>query len=145
MEIRKPAFTEDGRIDCDIKHPIFGWIPFTASKDDPEELGRKVFAAALAMGPAAHVPEPEPDPLEAERAGMIVSRFQAKAALYQAGILGQIEELLNSSENFIHRLAWQEAVEFRRDSPTIQFLSEEMGLSPEALDDLFRAAMTIRA
>lgn len=109
------------------------------------EKGDPRFDELAAMHPEEYVPEPEPDPLEAERAGMIVSRFQAKAALYQAGILGQIEELLNSSENFIHRLAWQEAVEFRRDSPTINFLAQFAGLSEEALDDLFRAAMTIRA
>lgn len=49
--IRSPRFTADGSIDCEIEHPVFGWIPFTASADDVEEHGRAIFAAAKAMKP----------------------------------------------------------------------------------------------
>lgn len=109
------------------------------------EKGDPRFDELAAHNPAEFEGESQEDARAAERAAMVVSRFQAKVALFQAGILGQIEELLRGSENFIHRLAWDEAVEFRRDSPTINFLAKHAGLSDEALDDLFRAAMTIRA
>ena len=44
MEIRKPLYNEFGTIDCEINHPEYGWIPFTADPDDCEEEGRKIYA-----------------------------------------------------------------------------------------------------
>jgi len=58
MQIRNPIYTATGNIDCEIEHPQFGWIPFTASKDDPEEHGRLIYAAALEIGPGPYVPAP---------------------------------------------------------------------------------------
>ena len=43
MEARNIRYIEDGRIDCEIDHPKFGWLPFTASPDDVEEFGRLMF------------------------------------------------------------------------------------------------------
>lgn len=88
---------------------------------------------------------PALDPLQLERAGMRASRFQAKAALYQAGLLPAVERLLSQSESFMHKLAWDEAGEFYRDSPTIAHLAGSMGLDDLAIDELFRLAMSIRA
>lgn len=31
---RKPQYNGQGGIDCELHHPKFGWIPFTASPDD---------------------------------------------------------------------------------------------------------------
>ena len=31
---RNPFFNNIGTIDCEIEHPVFGWIPFTCSPDD---------------------------------------------------------------------------------------------------------------
>lgn len=42
MQTRKPKKNKDGTIDCEINHPRLGWIPFTASKDDPEKHGRDI-------------------------------------------------------------------------------------------------------
>lgn len=61
MKIRNPKYTATGRIDCEINHPEFGWLPFTASPDDPEAHGREIFVLAEAMGPAAYDP-PELEP-----------------------------------------------------------------------------------
>jgi len=44
MKTRNPIFTESGWIDCEIEHPQYGWIPFTASPDDVEPLGRELFS-----------------------------------------------------------------------------------------------------
>ena len=45
MDIKNSKYNEFGGIDCEIDHPNFGWIPFTANPDDPEELGKRVFEA----------------------------------------------------------------------------------------------------
>ncbi|EGJ20507.1 hypothetical protein RSWS8N_00475 [Cereibacter sphaeroides WS8N] len=58
LRIRNPAFTADGRIDCELLHPRFGWIPFTADPEDDEPHGREIHAQALAMGPAPWSPPP---------------------------------------------------------------------------------------
>jgi hypothetical protein len=36
--------TSQGAIDCEINHPHYGWVPFTASPDDVEEHGRALYA-----------------------------------------------------------------------------------------------------
>ena len=41
-------FTESGCIDCEINHPIFGWLPFTADENDIEEIGRNTYQDIIA-------------------------------------------------------------------------------------------------
>lgn len=82
--------------------------------------------------------------LEAEREGMVVSRFQAKAALSEAGLLEAAETAVAGADT-ITKLAWAEAIEFRRNSPTIKTLADNLSLSPTQLDNLFRAAAQIEA
>lgn len=92
-------------------------------------------------------PEIETDPAEAlaaERAAMQCSRFQAKAALLSAGLLPQVEVEIAAADPMT-QLAWFEAVEYRRNSPTILALAAALDLSDEQVDDLFRAAMQIEA
>jgi hypothetical protein len=55
IEIRNAIYLEDGKIDCEFNHPKYGWIPFTASPDDSQEIGRLVHAEALKANPAAYV------------------------------------------------------------------------------------------
>lgn len=52
MEIRSAKYNADGTIDCEIDHPDFGRIPFTASPDDVEPHGREIFDIARGMKPA---------------------------------------------------------------------------------------------
>lgn len=47
---RNPRYEESGDITCEIEHPDYGWIPFTASPDDPEEFGRRLFAEIVGSG-----------------------------------------------------------------------------------------------
>lgn len=62
MNLRNLKYTKSGAINCDYEHPSFGWIPYTASPNDSEALGRDIYAAALSgtFGPVAPV---DPDPL----------------------------------------------------------------------------------
>ena len=75
-----------------------------------------------------------------------VTRFQARAALYQAGLLDQVETLMNDPETpTLARLAWQDAQSFERQSPTIAAMATALGLTDAQLDDLFIAAAGITA
>lgn len=55
IEVRNAVYLADGKIDCEYNHPVHGWIPFTASPNDSQEIGRLVHAEALKSGPAAYV------------------------------------------------------------------------------------------
>jgi hypothetical protein len=63
MNARNPQQTSEGAIDIELDHPIFGWIPFTASPDDPH--GAELYAQAVAgnFGPVAEYVPPEPEVL----------------------------------------------------------------------------------
>ena len=43
------------------------------------------------------------------------------------------------------KLAWADAPQFKRQSPTVLALAGELGLSKAATDELFRMASTITA
>lgn len=150
MNARNPAYNEFGTVDLEIEHPTLGWIPFTANPNDPEVIGSVLHDRAIAgeFGTvAAYVPPTPPtsqELLDAERAAMVCSRFQAKAALEAAGLLAQAEIVVAAADGF-SQLAWSEAAEFRRFSPTMLALAPALGLDDAALDDLFRAAIQIEA
>ena len=46
MEIKNLKYNENGTINMDIKHPLYGWVPFTADPNDVEEYGRLIFKKA---------------------------------------------------------------------------------------------------
>ena len=75
-----------------------------------------------------------------------VNRFQARAALYQAGYLDQVNQMMAAeSTPMMAKLAWQDAQEFYRDSALVQSMGGALSLSSTQLDDLFRLAATIVA
>jgi hypothetical protein len=94
------------------------------------------------------MPEPVPEPVP-----QIVSRFQARAAMLSSpatsadfpNLLAQIDAAVAASDNAFVQLAWAEAVEWNRASPTVNALAGAVGVTGEQLDDLFRAAAGIVA
>lgn len=74
----------------------------------------------------------------------LVTRFQARAALLEAGLLDQIEAAVAASDP-LTREAWASATAFERSSPTIAVLAAALGLTGADLDALFRRAAQIRA
>lgn len=76
----------------------------------------------------------------------IVSRFQARAALHLAGLLDDVEAMMALPETpVLAKLAWADAQEFERGSPTIAALAGQIGLTEEQIDQLFIAAAGIKA
>jgi len=45
---KNPIYNANGTVDMEIDHPQYGWIPFTANPNDSEQLGRDLYAAAIA-------------------------------------------------------------------------------------------------
>ncbi len=75
-----------------------------------------------------------------------VSRFQARAALHLSGMLETVESMMAHPDTpMLAKLAWQDATEFRRDSPTVAAMAAALGLTDEVLDQLFVQAGTIQA
>jgi len=44
MEYRNAKYIANNRIDCEIEHPVYGWIPFTC---DPNDTGAAFDVVAL--------------------------------------------------------------------------------------------------
>lgn len=74
-----------------------------------------------------------------------VSRFQARAALHQAELLATVDAAIAASGNVVAQLAWADAVQFDRASPTIAAMAASIGLTSEQVDALFIAAAEIQA
>jgi hypothetical protein len=75
-----------------------------------------------------------------------VSRFQARAALFEAGKLEQVETLMAAPETpMLMKLAWEDAQEFKRTSPTVAAMAAALSLTEEELDNLFISASQIQA
>jgi hypothetical protein len=53
INYKNPVYTADGRIDCEVEHPVYGWIPFTADPNDVESHGREIFTKILEDGSVA--------------------------------------------------------------------------------------------
>ena len=80
---------------------------------------------------------------ERERLDSItVTRFQAKAALLDAGLLEDVQTYIDGSADPIVKLAWEEAG-FRRDSNLMNQIGGELGLSEAQMDELFLTAQEI--
>lgn len=114
-----------------------GWFIPT----DPANTGYQQYLAWLAEG---NVPEPyvaPPPPIPST-----VTRFQALAVLAAGGYLDTVRNYINTlDQNNIQRLAWENATDWERTSPTLNALAAMLGLTDTEVDDLFVAASQVSA
>lgn len=82
------------------------------------------------------------DAVAKERATMVCSRFQLRAALHIMELLTKFEEAVAQSDMIV-QIAWSDAATFNRDSSTVAAVAKIMGMTDTTIDDLFRKAMTI--
>ena len=137
MKIRKATFNRFGTIDCEIEHPKHGWIPFTASPDDPEKLGKDIHAAAIAgtvkpyIAPQAVTVIPES-----------VSARQFKLQLEIQGLTLSVETWVAAQSKLV-RIAYANSGRFDRNEPMLQAGFAALGFSQAQLDAFYTAAAAL--
>jgi hypothetical protein len=100
---------------------------------DPGNTDYVAYLAWVAAGNTA-TPMPEHDPVVPRS----VSRYQARAALLDAGLLAEVEAYFSGlPETSLARLAWQEAPTVNRGSDALIDAAEALGLTGGQLDALF--------
>ena len=100
--------------------------------------------AGMVLSEIQVTPPPAPDPVTVVPAS--VSRFQARAALHNAGLLDTVNLIMQNPETpVLTVLAWEDAQEFLRYSPTVLTLAAALSLTDAELDQLFIAAGQIQA
>ena len=95
-------------------------------------------AGGFKVAPPPPPPEPEPPTEPEQPIPIVVSRFQAMAALMQAGLLDQVTAWANDpATDPLHRLAFQTAGQFSEDSPALAAGAVALGLNAVQLSGLF--------
>lgn len=113
MKTRNPQYTSDGRIDCDIEHPVHGWIPTTLAADDPGTA--ELFATV--DDDVAPAPAPDLDDAQAERRALI------ERARKQAEAQGVTVNGIRYAGDPDNRQALAEAIELADDTGQTTFAS----------------------
>jgi len=104
MKYRNPKCVSVTRIDCEIEHPIHGWIPFTC---DPNDTGADFDVAALhAEMLADPATAPYVPPTEAE----ILYEQTLEARYYRSQLLTEIVDPIATNP-----LRWGDLSQERKD------------------------------
>ncbi|TAN82714.1 MAG: hypothetical protein EYR95_18680 [Phormidium sp. SL48-SHIP] len=161
MQYRNAQYTKDGRIDCEIEHPVYGWVPFTADKNDSEQHGRDIFGQIVSDGNIAAYTPPSPPTIEEIRAQTRIPRAKFAIAATKAGFIteAEAEEWAAGAANpqwvsdaieaavAAGHIPQEERLEVRiavrtqdtigRNDRLIPILADSKGLTPEQVDTLF--------
>ena len=91
------------------------------------------------------VVEPVPDPVSTVPQSL--TRAQAKLALLQKGLLGQVPTVIAAIQDPTQRAAaeieWADRLNFERHNPTLLALAAGLGLDEAELDELFVLGATL--
>lgn len=143
MEWRNAKHNAHGTIDLEINHPIYGWLPFTATPDDPEHHGRDLYAAALASGEvAAYVP---PSDEEARAAMPPLTRKQLRLGMRDLGITSVMIEaaiaaIADDDQREIAQIEWEDSDSYQRTHPLMLSLAAAFGITDAQLDAAWMTA-----
>ncbi|MGI9142461.1 MAG: hypothetical protein ACR2IJ_04660 [Fluviibacter sp.] len=124
----------DGAVQDSLGNWMQNWVvrPMFTEYTDDEGVTHSVEGQQASYTAAA---------LNTKRQSMIVTPFQAKAALLQAGLLDDVIALMaDPATDPLVKLAWDTAIEYRRLSPAVLGLATALGWTDTDLDDLFDVA-----
>lgn len=71
-----------------------------------------------------------------------VSRFRARAVLQIAGLLESADAVV-AEMHPLTQIAWTDAAYFRRDSPILISVAQQLGITDAQVDDFFRQAAAL--
>ncbi|WP_044547581.1 hypothetical protein [Mesorhizobium japonicum] len=126
MEYRNAAFNQFGTVDLEINHPEYGWIPFTASPDDSEELGREIFASASPIAASY-------DPKTTVPARPMVRKSVVQARIIAAGKMPAAYVALTANPVYFARWFAPDHPEVYCDDPDAVALVQALGLDPAVI------------
>lgn len=106
-------------------------------KDESNYFYRKLIEA-IDSGKIEIVPYIEQVPIPTS-----ITRFQALAVLASMGLLATVRTMVSNSDNEVMKLAFDNALEFKRTSPMLLELAGQLNLSASDLDTLFINASKI--
>lgn len=103
-------------------------------------------AWAISDATPDQLPQNPETPVTDIRQTMIVSRFQGRAALFNAGLLNTVDTYFSSTVPMpLEKEAWNNVTQFERLSPLVIKMGQELKLTDAQLDQLFTSAAMIRA
>lgn len=139
MEARNVKDNGNGTLNMEINHPVYGWVPFTASPNDPEPHGRERYARALAGEYGAIAPGPTAaEILQTKREAAVLSPMQFKLSVDAAGYMPAVEAYLaDPATPNAFKIMWNDASSFERLHPDLITAALDLGLTAENLDNLF--------
>jgi hypothetical protein len=83
------------------------------------------------------------DALVRQRAAMKCTAAQARLAMLDAGILGDVQAIIAASGDTALQIAWEYGTEWRRGDPRIMALAGAAGLDDTQIDALFARAIAL--
>ena len=130
--ITRPQYDEDGGL-VTPPETVPGWHCIIRAESLPEAA-----RPFLVTEPTDIEPIPAGGLLK-PATPQVVSRFQARAALHIHGVLAEVEAMIQSADP-IAQMAWADAQQFERPSPTIAAIAQALGWADEFVDELFITA-----
>ena len=113
--------------------------------DDSLTIKTEGWLAYEAWRAEGNTPLPPDERWINERRGkQVVSRFQARAALHIHSVLADVEAMIQAADP-ITQMAWADARDVERPSPTIAAMAQALGWTDEFVDALFVTASGIKA
>lgn len=145
MRYKNATYNAHGTIDVEIEHPLYGWIPFTASIDDPEEFGRNVYVEVLHNSPIMPYSEPvtRVQTLLEEQMTLTCDARQLIDALGEERwkMVVTYGSDLDTPWHILSALFY--TTQWKRLSPETDILAYALKATPSEMDELFRLARTL--
>ena len=128
----------------DVASPLF-WVDTNGAAIEADRYAYDDSSATFVL----HEETPEEVPAQSKeewRETTEVSRFQARVALYNFGLLDAVNKLMaEPTTSFTYKEAWASAGVFKRNSPTVIAMGAGLKLTEDQIDELFKAALEIQA
>jgi hypothetical protein len=149
MEFRNARYSraDKTRIDMEVNHPKWGWIPTTADLNDVEEHGRLLHAAAASVATPYQAPPP-PTETQIRAAMPRLTARQLRLGLVNAGIspaqvTAALEAMPPSSDADKALIEWEYATEFNRLHPLIATVGTQLNLTADQIDTMWLASVNL--